>query len=59
MGDDERVAEVVAEALRWGGLLVGLAHPDNLDKEGRRRRHEAMLAAARSSPSSPTSTTQC
>ena len=47
MDGDERVAEVVAEALRRGGLLVGLAHPDDLDKDGGRRRHEAMMAAAR------------
>jgi hypothetical protein len=45
--DDERVAEVVAEALRRGGLLVGLAHPDALDKDGRRRWQEATLGAAR------------
>jgi hypothetical protein len=39
---DQRVADVINEALRRGGLLVGLAHPNNLDK-GRRRRHEAMM----------------
>ena len=44
---EERVAAVVGEAIRLAGFPVGLADPDDLDGDGRRRRHERLMDAAR------------